>query len=142
MSGPIKTVLIDTDVVINHLRGRQQDTRFLKRVMVEGEFQGLYSAVTEVELFAAEELPPAQAEDIKGILAHLQRVDFTRPIAQLAGQLLGRYRKSHGLSMPDAIIAASALTCGAVLATRNTRHYAFISGLLLTSPDILAGQER
>lgn len=142
MSGAIKPVLIDTDVIVNHLRGRQQDTQFLKRVMMEEEFRGLYSAVTEVELFAAEELPPAQTEDIKSILDNLQRVELSSPIAQLAGQLLGKYRKSHGLTMPDAIIAASALTCGAVLTTRNTRHYTFISGLLLTSPDIFAGWQK
>ncbi|MEW6574349.1 MAG: hypothetical protein AB1374_12050 [Bacillota bacterium] len=29
MSGEIKPVLIDTDVFINHLRGRVQDTQFL-----------------------------------------------------------------------------------------------------------------
>lgn len=136
MSGEIKPVLIDTDVFINHLRGRVQDTQFLKRVMVEEEFEGLYSAITEVELFAAEKVTVAQARDIQSILDNLRRVDLSSPVAQLAGKLMGKFRKSHGLEMPDAIIAASVLVCNAVLATRNARHYSFIPGLLLTSPDV------
>jgi predicted nucleic acid-binding protein len=141
MSGEIKPVLIDTDVFVNHFRGQAPDTLFLKRVMVEEEFRGMYSAVTEVELFAAEKVSQAHADDIETILSNLQRIDLNSPIAKLAGELMGKFRKSHGLEMPDAIIASSALVCGAALITRNTRHYAFIPGLLLTSPDVFAGSE-
>ena len=49
MFGEAKPILINTDVIINHLRGQVQDTAFLKRIMVEEEFQGLYSAITEEE---------------------------------------------------------------------------------------------
>ncbi|RJQ28238.1 MAG: type II toxin-antitoxin system VapC family toxin [Peptococcaceae bacterium] len=134
MFGEVKPILIDTDVIINHLRGQVQETAFLKRIMIEEEFQGLYSAVTEVELFAAEKVNEAQVNDIKSILDNLKRIELTSAIAQMAGNFLGRFRKSHSLEMPDAIIGASVLICNASLATVNTRHYSFIPGLLLTSP--------
>ncbi len=42
MFGEIKPILIDTDVIINHLRGMEEDTFFLRRVMVEEEFKGFF----------------------------------------------------------------------------------------------------
>jgi hypothetical protein len=134
MFGEAKPILIDTNVIINHLRGQVQDTAFLKRIMVEEEFQGLYSAITEIELFAAEKVDETQVNEIISILDNLKRIELTSAIAQIAGNFMGRFRKSHGLEMSDAIIAASVLVCSASLATINTRHYSFIPGLLLTSP--------
>lgn len=134
MFGEIKTILLDTDIIINHLRGQKEDTLFLKRVMVEDEFLGMYSVITEVELFSAEKIEEQQAEEIENILSNLQRAELSRPVAKLAGNLMGGFRKSHGLEMPDAVIAASALVHGALLATKNSRHYAFIPGILLTTP--------
>jgi hypothetical protein len=138
MFGEARPILIDTDIIINHLRGQSKETLFLKRIIVEEEFQGLYSAITEVELYAVEKIDEKQAGEIKNILANLNRIELSRKVAQLAGNLMGSFRKSHGLEMPDAIIAASTLVHGASLVTKNTRHYSFIPGLLLTSPDIFS----
>lgn len=135
MFGEIKPILIDTDVIINHLRGMEEDTFFLRRVMVEEEFKGFFSVITEIELFAAEKIDDRQAEEISKILENLYRVELNSPIAKLAGKLLGSYRKSNGLEMPDAVIASSALYHGMPLATKNARHYSFIPGLLLIPPE-------
>jgi hypothetical protein len=70
--------------------------------MVEEEFRGLYAAVTEVKLFAAEKVSPAQADDLSRLWRNLQRVDLNSPVMQLTGRLLGRFRKTHSLEMPDA----------------------------------------
>jgi len=136
MFGETKPILIDTDIIINHLRGQKEETLFLKRVMVQEEFQGLFSVITEVELFAAEKIDEKQAGEINAILNNLNRIGLNSKVARLAGNLLGRFKKSHGLEMPDAIISASALVHGVLLATKNIKHFAFIPGLLLTSPDI------
>lgn len=138
MFGEARPILIDTDIIINHLRGQSKETLFLKRIIVGGEFQGLYSAITEVELYATEKIDEKQAEEIKNILGNLNRIELSSKVAQLAGNLMGNFRKSHGLEMPDAIIAASTLVYGASLVTKNTRHYSFIPGLLLTSPDVFS----
>ena len=44
-------------------------------------------------------------------------------VGELAGDFLRQYSKSHGLEMPDALIAASALQNRAQLWTRNRKHY-------------------
>ena len=43
-------------------------------------------------------------------------------------------RKAHGLKLPDALIAATALESGETLATRNAKHFASISGIRTINP--------
>jgi hypothetical protein len=45
--------------------------------------------------------------------------------------LLHQYRLSHGLQIPDAVIAATALTEGVPLVSKNQRDYRFIPDLQL-----------
>jgi len=52
---------------------------------------------------------------------------------------LRRYRLSHGLLIPDAMIAATAITLGHSLVSKNQRDFRFIEGLqLLSYPDPFA----
>jgi predicted nucleic acid-binding protein len=45
--------------------------------------------------------------------------------------LLLQYRLSHGLAIPDALIAATAITFNQSFISKNQRDYRFISGLRL-----------
>ena len=134
MYGSKARLLLDTDIFINYLRGQEEEAVFFRRVLVDGEFYGCYSSITEIELFAAERMTPGQATELQKLLNHLQRIDISSPVAQLACQLLAKFRKSRGLEMPDAIIAASAIIHSASLVSKNTKHYAFIPGLVLSPP--------
>jgi hypothetical protein len=42
---------------------------------------------------------------------------------RLAGAYLARYRRSHGVQITDALIAAAAATSGLMLWTLNRRHF-------------------
>jgi predicted nucleic acid-binding protein len=44
-----------------------------------------------------------------------------------------QYRLSHGLLIPDAMIAATAMTLGLPLISKNQRDFRFIGGLQLLS---------
>lgn len=46
-----------------------------------------------------------------------------REIGRWAGDYLRRYRKSHGIDLGDALIAASAVVNNSTLWTRNLKHY-------------------
>jgi predicted nucleic acid-binding protein len=46
-----------------------------------------------------------------------------RPKFQNAVTQLRRYRKSHGVELADALIAATAVAHSAMLWTRNRKHY-------------------
>ena len=60
-------------------------------------------------------------------------------ISERAVELLRRYRLSHGLLVPDALIAATSLFWDIPFLTKNQRDYRFIEGLnLLPYPCSLA----
>ncbi len=52
-------------------------------------------------------------------------------ITELGIQLLQKYRLSHGLALPDALIAATAIILEVELFTHNIKDYKFIDDLML-----------
>ena len=61
-------------------------------------------------------------------------IDISIPICKKAYQLIIQYSKSHGLVIPDAFIAATALEESLTLATNNIRHFDMIEGLDVEKP--------
>ena len=102
MYGVKSKLLLDTDIFINFLRGQVEESDIFHRLLVKQEFDGYYSSITEVELFAAERLDEEQVRMIGSLLTALYRVEVNPEVAQLAGQLLAQFRKTNGLEMPDA----------------------------------------
>lgn len=62
---------------------------------------------------------------------HAMRAEpVTDLVARRAGELMREYRSSHsGIGLADYLIAATAQTLGAQLATLNVRHFPMFSGL-------------
>ena len=58
---------------------------------------------------------------------------LTEQISGLATDLLEKYRLSHGLLIPDALIASTALSLDCDFITKNQRDYQFIRDLRLLS---------
>ena len=108
-------VLVDTDIFIDHLRGAAE--------LKPGRHRLHYSVITRAELFAG-----ATATDLAArVLAPFREIPVDRAIAERAG----RIRREHGLRIPDALIAATALEQGCSLATRNTKDFGTVRGLRL-----------
>jgi len=108
--------LVDTDVLIDHLRG-------VRKLDVAGE-RLHYSTITRAELFAG---PEREEQAVRSLLAPFREIEVSRPIAEAAG----RIKRRLGVAMPDALIAATALAEGLELFTRNQRDFAQIEGLHL-----------
>jgi predicted nucleic acid-binding protein len=120
-------VLVDTDIIVDHLRGVESARRFLKKIEKE-EVEGYFSTITEAELFAGKSMDSREARGrVAALLGIMKRVPVNSPIARKAGEI----RRRHGILLPDAIIVASALSLKARLATRNVRHFKGIKGLEL-----------
>ena len=60
---------------------------------------------------------------MRDFLDAFERISLDDQIAEGAGRYMSLYRRSHGINIADAIIAASALARGAVLYTLNDRHF-------------------
>jgi hypothetical protein len=58
----------------------------------------------------------------------------SRVASQTAYQLMESFFLSHGLLMPDALIAATALEHGLTLYTKNVRHFQMIPSLSVIRP--------
>lgn len=87
-----------------------------------------------MELFAGERMTDRKQREIEALLALMETVDVTSDIARKAGILLSVYRRSHGLTPLDAIIAATSLSLVLPLATRNVKDFQFIPELKVVNP--------
>lgn len=112
-------ILLDTDVLVDHLRSGSG---------ISADGNGLhYSVISRAELFAGR----GTEEGVVGrVLAPLYEHGVDRLIAEGGG----RVRRTTGLSLPDALIAATAMLHGLVLVTRNRRHFDRVEGLDIRSP--------
>jgi predicted nucleic acid-binding protein len=113
----VSGILLDTDVLIDHIRGRRP-------IEVGGS---AVSVVTRAELFAGRE---REEPAVEALLGRLSEIEVTANIARRAG----RIRRSTGLDVADALIAATALEHGMMVMTRNRRHFERVAGLELQTP--------
>jgi predicted nucleic acid-binding protein len=112
--------LLDTNVLILHLRGRTPITAMLTRW---GETSDLYiSVVTRTEILAG--MRPHEEVRTMALLDSLTNLVADETIADHAGRLIYQYaRQGVQLSFPDALIAATALQHNLTLATTNAKHF-------------------
>lgn len=120
-------MLVDTDVLIWHLRGYPQATRRLDRLNPL-----ILSVVSYLELLQGMR-NKAELVAVQKMLQRRQAVTLplTEAITQRATELMEALALSHGLQMGDALIAATALDHGLPVLTGNVRHFAVVPSLLL-----------
>ena len=114
----MKSILIDTDVLIDFLRGREAARDFL--VVASEEASLCCSAVTIAEVYAG--MRKSEEKATTDLLNSLRVIDIDRHVAEKAGSYK-REIKKQGLELDDCFVAASAFVEGAVLATGNAKHY-------------------
>ncbi len=112
--------LLDSDILIDFLRGRAGAWSLLARLQASGEAP-LISTVSVAEILAGARR--GEEEATERLLAVLEKIPVSENVARAAGSFLRVYQRSHGLELGDALVAATALAVGATLVTRNTKHY-------------------
>ena len=119
-----KSILIDTDIVIDFLRGRNQAVSHFKE---NSEFI-CFSSITVAEIYAGIK---GREEEIavEHLFSIFPIIETTHKIAIEAGKLVKKYRPSHSVELPDAIIAASCIISESELNTLNIKHYPMFRGL-------------
>jgi predicted nucleic acid-binding protein len=115
------SVLIDSDIVIEVLRGRDQAILAQWSGLADSHDRILISPITFAEVGAG--AFENEMREIARFFAPLSCVDIDQKIGQLAGEFLRQFGKSHNLKIADALIAASAVQNQAALWTRNRKHY-------------------
>ncbi|MBE0418408.1 MAG: type II toxin-antitoxin system VapC family toxin [Coriobacteriia bacterium] len=110
--------LLDTDVIIEYLRGRDKAIRYVESL--EGEL--CVSAITVAELYSGVKDSDEEAA-LERFLDAFEVISIDRALARLGGLCRQRYQPAHGTGLADAIVAASAESAGAALVTFNKRHF-------------------
>lgn len=125
----VKGVCLDSDVLIDYLRGMTNARDFLlERV---GKTPLFISVVAIVEIYSGKDTKiPEKKEIIETFLANFRIIILTQGIAKRAGEL----RRDHQKPFADMIIAASAMEYGLPLVTRNLKHFNTIRGLKVLRP--------
>lgn len=114
--------LLDTTVFIDYFRGRQEALTYFNAIF-NGEASGAFSVITEAELWEGLRLDrPDEEQQHEMLLSLLRPVEVDSGIARRGGELR-RYFRDQGLSMPDALIAATAEIMDATLVTGNPKHF-------------------
>lgn len=117
-------ILVDTDVMIDFLRGNPKAAALLKA----NTANMILPAMVVAELYAG--VRGDKEKDMLDSLMSLFRIIPVSPeLARTGGLLKNQYFKSHGTGLADAIIAATAITEKADLKTLNTKHYPMLKGL-------------
>lgn len=120
-------LVCDTSVIVDVLRGDDRATALLGDRAAGGD-QLWGVAVTRSEILSgmrSRERPATLA-----LLDSLRWLEVDVELADLAGEMARRYRRSHpGVELPDCIVAAGAELLGATLLTLNVKHFPMFPGL-------------
>jgi len=112
--------LLDSDVIIWHLRGRKEVTDVLRDLQRFGLPACSALSVLEVQLGVKK----GEEEKTDRFLRSLRIFDVNMEIASKAAQLIRRCKpKGVTLDLPDFVIAATCLLHELILVTYNTKHY-------------------
>lgn len=122
--------LFDTDVLIDVLRGDPMAVEVVERAGRTD--RPALSAVSRMELLVGCRDKDEQRR-LGRFLLRFETVHLNERVSARAVLLVERYRLSHGLQIPDALIAAAALEAGCRLISKNQKDSRFIDGLRLAS---------
>ena len=114
-------ILLDTDVLIWILRGEEKVRSQFKRAVEETKGNLFITTVQITEIFAG--MKKKEEEYTRAFLNSFGLVLIDREIAELAGEFMRIYRKSHSVEFADATVAAAAKVKGFKLWTYNKKHY-------------------
>ena len=123
-------VVVDTSVLIDHLRQKSDQFLRLNELQDEGEVKILVPYIVATELFVGKSSVGKKVEkSINKLLSNLELVGLNYKSAKTAGRLIREY-----LFVNDAyelLIAAIALEKKAQVATLNMKHFKPIKGVKL-----------
>jgi predicted nucleic acid-binding protein len=120
MGGCVARILVDTDVLVDHLRGQRR--------FVPADDVVHVSAVTRAELAAT---LGALESPVVRLLNSMTEIPVDTAIAERGGSI----RRQTGAPLASALIAATAVEHDLTLVTRNLWDYKGIAGLNAMAPE-------
>jgi tRNA(fMet)-specific endonuclease VapC len=124
--------LADSDVLIDYLNRRRPYEQSLRMMLDAGELG--VSTVSMFEVFSGVRAE-SQRDQAYALFAQVEVIPLSEPAALRAAELRQELER-RGMPLPpaDLLIAATAMTLGIPVLTRNVRHFGRIDGLAVESP--------
>jgi hypothetical protein len=123
-----QVIVVDTDILIDAARQINEAIQCLERIECESTLA--VSAITQMELLIGCR-NKTELHNTDRFLQRFHPLPLNEQVSNTALELLQQYRLSHGLMIPDALIAATAITLNQPLISKNQRDYYFIKELHL-----------
>lgn len=115
------TILLDTSVIVDALKTKRHRHILLRELALRGDTL-VCCAINVAEVYAG--MRPHEEEPTAELLDGLECIEVERDLAERAGRLKFEWQgKGQTIHIPDAIIAAVALTFGLTLATDNRKDF-------------------
>ena len=119
-------LLIDTDVIIDYLRGQTDAVSFL-----DGTSEHLLlSVVTVAELYSGVR-EGKERTALESFLQAFELVPLTPEISAQGGLIRRDFGPSHNVGLADALIAATAESRGATVVTLNSKPFPSLSAVFV-----------
>ena len=123
-------ILCDTNILIEFYKNNSHIVQELRQI---GQSQLAISPITQAELYFGA-LNKAELRQIKQHLSVLHQIPLDTSTSSMFLKLMESYSLSHKLSLPDALIASTALVHNPELYTLNAKDFRFIPNLSLYQP--------
>ena len=114
----MRKILIDSDIIIDILRGLRKTVKEVEELFKENE---LYiSGITEMEIFAGKDAEDNRKRKMmEELLSKFKKINPNNEIFKIAGE----FRRKYNISPPDCIIAATSYWMNTELWTRNVTDF-------------------
>ena len=123
----MQKVVLDSDIIIDHLRDYGNVLQTLLVFASQKKLQLYIPTVVVTELFSGKETKKQERlSSLKKLLEKFEWISSDKEISEVAGFLMRDYSP---IKLGDAIVAATALSLNAKLATRNKKDFQDIKGL-------------
>ena len=112
-------VLLDTDVVINLLKKKEET---VEKITSFKEYEFYISPIVVAEVYAGAR--PKEIAQIEELLSYFKSVEINNEIGLMTGKYANEFRKAfNGISLEDFMIAGTAKYYKLALWTYNKKHY-------------------
>ncbi|MBI5452577.1 PIN domain-containing protein [Candidatus Gottesmanbacteria bacterium] len=126
----MEKILLDTDFVIDLLRGYTKRINNLITRIEKGQIKAFISLISVIELYAGED-----SEEKETIITEFLSLLDIIPLDFILSKSAGNIKRKYNLSLADAIIAATSSYYKIKLFTFNLKHFQNIPEIDLYHPD-------
>ena len=119
-TGPLTGVILDSDIIIEILRGRADVIEAAYALEASGT-PTYCTPISVAEVYAG--MRPGEEGVTRAFFEARGEVVLDAGTGRRAGSYMARYAKTHGVEIADALIGAAATTSDLRLWTLNRNHY-------------------